>query len=88
MSAIAALPRLHTMSEALANSENPSVPVPNVTSLPRLAYSVRETAEILGVSEISVYRLLERKLLRSSKALRHKLISRAEIERFLAETAK
>jgi excisionase family DNA binding protein len=54
--------------------------------LPRLAYSIRETAEILGVSYITVYRLLKRGLLKSSTALRHKLIPAAEIERFLKST--
>ena len=52
----------------------------------RLAYSVRETAEILGISEISVYRLLNRGLLRASVALRHKRIPKSEIERFLNQT--
>jgi excisionase family DNA binding protein len=53
---------------------------------PRLAYSVRETAKILGVSEKTVRRLISRKLLRASRALRHLLISKKEIERFLDET--
>jgi excisionase family DNA binding protein len=53
---------------------------------PRLAFSVRETAAMLGVSEKSVRRLIARGLLRPSKALRHLLIPRAEIERFLSDT--
>jgi excisionase family DNA binding protein len=52
----------------------------------RLAYSVRETADLLGVSEKSVRRLIARQLLRPCKALRHLLIPRAELERFLKET--
>ena len=52
----------------------------------RLAYSVSETAELLGVSRVSVYRLIERGLLRASGALRHRLIAQSEIERFLADT--
>ena len=55
--------------------------------LPRLAFSVAETAQILGVSDISVYRLIQLGLLRSSLALRRKMISKTEIERFLKETA-
>lgn len=55
-------------------------------NLPRLAYSVRETASMLGVSEKSVRRLVVRGLLRPSRALRHLLIPRSEIERFLKET--
>ena len=51
-----------------AKSDNASQP------LPRLAYIMGETAKILGVSYITVHRLLKRGLLRSSQALRHKLI--------------
>jgi len=54
--------------------------------LPRLAYTMGETAKILGVSYITVHRLLKRGLLRSSSALRHKLIPGSEIERFLKST--
>jgi len=52
----------------------------------RLAFSVKETAEMLGVCEKTVRRLISRGLLRPSKALRHLLIARHEIERFLKET--
>ena len=55
-------------------------------TLPRLAYTMEETAEILGVSYITVHRLLKRGLLRSSTALRHKLIPMTEIQRFLRES--
>lgn len=54
--------------------------------LPRLAYTMEETAHILGVSYITVHRLLKRGKLRSSTAIRHKLIPHAEIERFLKST--
>ena len=57
-----------------------------VSQLPRLAYTIRETAEILGVSEKSVRRLITRRLLRPSRALRHLLIPKKEIERFLDDT--
>jgi len=60
-------------------------PGPVVTPL-RLAFSVKEAAEILGVSEKSVRRLIIRGLLRPSRALRHLLIPRKELERFLEET--
>jgi len=54
--------------------------------LRRLAFSVRETAEMLGVSEKTVRRLISRGLLRPSRALRHLLIAKKEIERFLEQT--
>lgn len=53
----------------------------------RLALSVKETAEALGVCEKTVRRLIQRRLLRASTALRHWLIPKAEIERFLRETS-
>lgn len=54
-------------------------------ALPRLAYSMRETASLLGVNYQTVYRLNKRGLLRSSSALRTKLFPVTEIERFLAK---
>ena len=51
--------------------------------LPRLAYNPRETAKILGVSQTSVYRLIERELLDCSPHLRHKIIPLTAIEAFL-----
>jgi excisionase family DNA binding protein len=58
----------------------------NAEPLPRLAYTMRETAEILGVSYITVYRLLKRGKLRASDAIRSKVIPRTEIERFLRDS--
>jgi predicted site-specific integrase-resolvase len=57
----------------------------NRPAVDRLAYSMAETAEALGISYISVHRLVKRGLLRSSSALRTKVIPRTEIERFLAQ---
>ena len=54
--------------------------------LPRLAFTMMETSEMLGVSYMTVHRLLKRGLLRSSTAIRHKLIPATEIERFLKST--
>jgi excisionase family DNA binding protein len=53
---------------------------------PRLAYSVKETAQLLGICEKSVRRLVARGLLRPSRALRHLLITRKELNRFLEDT--
>lgn len=52
----------------------------------RLAYTLKETAKLLGVSYMTVNRLIQRRLLKSSLALRTKLIPKKEIERFLRET--
>ncbi len=52
----------------------------------RLAFSLKEAARMLGISYPTAYRLNKRGPLRSSGALRHKIIPRAEIERFLKST--
>jgi excisionase family DNA binding protein len=52
--------------------------------LPRLALSIKETAAALGISTISVRRLINRGLLRPNRALRHLRIPAGEIERFLS----
>lgn len=52
----------------------------------RLAFNLKETAAALGISTVSVWRLEQRGLLRPSRALRHPLWARSEIERFLADT--
>ena len=53
----------------------------------RLAYTTDQACEMLGgISRVSLWRLEKRELIKPSKALRMKLYSRAEIERFLEET--
>jgi hypothetical protein len=54
--------------------------------LPKLLYPIKETAYILSVSEKSVRRFLERGLLKTSHALRTKLITRESIENFVKMT--
>ena len=61
--------------------------IPAENPLPRLAYSVREAADMLGVCEKTIRRLIHRGLLHPSIALRHLLIPKKEIERFLEETS-
>jgi DNA-directed RNA polymerase specialized sigma24 family protein len=55
-------------------------------ALPRLCYSMKEAAEIIGVSYITMHRLLKRGLIKSSSALRTKLIAYTELQRFLKAT--
>ena len=86
------LGRLPTATPPALASSLPAVRLPKELEdegkLPRLAFTMKETAEILGVSYITVHRLIQRGLLKSSLALRHKIISKAEIERFLKETSE
>jgi excisionase family DNA binding protein len=50
----------------------------------RLAYSIKESANLLGVDYFSVYRLIQRGKLRACRALRGKLlIPRSELLRLL-----
>jgi excisionase family DNA binding protein len=49
----------------------------------RLAFKIAEVSEMLGVSESSVRRLIENGTLRSNVKLRHILIPKTEIDRFL-----
>jgi predicted DNA-binding protein (UPF0251 family) len=55
-------------------------------SVERLSYNTEETCEALGISRTSLWRLVERDLIKPSRALRTLLFSRAEIERFLEVT--
>src|SRR2546430_16676684 len=56
--------------------------------LPRLAYTVQETAHVLGgVCPKTVRRLIARKLLRPSRGLRCPLVPIWEIVRYLVETS-
>lgn len=50
----------------------------------RLAYSIRESADLLGVNYFSVYRLIQRGNLRACRALSGKLlVPRSELLRLL-----
>jgi excisionase family DNA binding protein len=53
-----------------------------------MGFTVKQTAVLLGVGNETVYRLLKRGPLRSSSALRTKVIPKSEIERFLKETTR
>jgi len=82
----------HLLARSVPASLEATTPIP---ALPegdrkpaRMSYSVKQTAELLGVADATVYRLLKRGLLRSSSALRTKIIPKSEIERFLKETTR
>ena len=57
---------------------------PAVTPTERLAYSVQESADLLGVNYFSVYRLIQRGKLKVCRALRGKLlVPRSELIKLL-----
>lgn len=58
----------------------------NLNGSSRMLYSVDEVAEMFGVCNKSVYRLLARGHLKATSALRHKRISRESIELFIRKT--
>jgi len=68
-------------------AESPDILSPESRVAPeteRLAYSVQEAADLLGVDYFSVYRLIQRKKLRACRALRGKLlVPRSELLRLL-----
>ena len=54
------------------------------TPTERLAYSIQEAADLLGVNYFSVYRLIQRGKLKVCRALRGKLlVARAELLKLL-----
>ena len=59
---------------------------PERSQIPRLAYKLSETAEMLGLCENTVRRLVDRKLLRPLKATRHLLFADDEIRRFVRDS--
>jgi excisionase family DNA binding protein len=50
------------------------------------AFKLRDAAKYLGgVSEITIRRLIERGQLKPNRSIRHILLSKAELDRFLVE---
>lgn len=72
------------ISDGTLMSENPTKPT---AAVERLAYNTRELATAIGISPVSIWRLRQRGLLNPIPGLRHKLFSRAEVDRFLRGTA-
>jgi hypothetical protein len=58
----------------------------NSQPLRKLAHNRREAAAMLGISAASLDRLVQRGLLKPSRALHKPLFATSELERFLHET--
>jgi excisionase family DNA binding protein len=58
-------------------------PPPPKPALPKMAYSMREAAEMLGLSYLTVHRLVRRGKLRCTGSVRRKLFTPEELHRFL-----
>jgi excisionase family DNA binding protein len=66
--------------EPIPTTENQATTTP----AERLAYSIQEAADLLGVNYFSVYRLIQRGKLKVCRALRGKLlVPRAELLKLL-----
>lgn len=58
------------------------------TSTPKLALKLKDTAEAMSVSQITVRRFVDRGLLHPVRAGRHLLFTVEEIQRFLAASTQ
>jgi excisionase family DNA binding protein len=69
----------------MATETSDALPTQALNAEPeRLAYSIQESADLLGVDYFSVYRLIQRGKLRACRALRGKLlVPRSELLRLL-----
>jgi len=68
------------METSVRSEPSPAI----VPEIERLAYSIQESAEMLGVDYFSVYRLIKRGKLHACRALRGKLlVPRTELLRLL-----
>ena len=62
------------------------MPLETTSASERIFLSVEEVAERFGISKKSVYRLLDRGLLKASSALRHKMILKKSVDEFVKNT--
>ncbi|NBR87810.1 MAG: DNA-binding protein [Verrucomicrobia bacterium] len=62
------------------------MPLDTIDPSKRIFLSVEEVAQLFGLSKKTVYRLLDRGLLKSSNAVRHKMILRTSVDEFVAKT--
>jgi excisionase family DNA binding protein len=53
------------------------------TPAPRLSYKIKEAAQILGVSPVTVRRAIDRGLLKPCRVFRHTLISAEQLKKFI-----
>jgi hypothetical protein len=76
-----------TTTERKSENSIPALPMyDDKMPLPRLLYTIKETAYMLGVSEKSVRRFLQRGLLKTNPTTRTKIITAASIQAFAKMT--
>jgi len=74
-----------TASDIIASFQTSRDTVP-YQALPREAYSVEETAQVLGVSRRTIEGLIDSQQLRSVRVGRYLRIDRKEIDRYLGRS--
>ena len=81
----AGLAAVEEKEEAEEDDDEPAPPPAPLKALtPKLAYSLQELSEELGISRVSFYRLEAKGILKPLPHLRHKIYSREEVSRFLS----
>ena len=68
----------------MTSQTDPVAPDSPSTDIPRLTYSVEESAMALGVSRPTIYRLVARRILRPVPGIRHKRIPCQQIKRLVS----
>jgi hypothetical protein len=71
-------------SDVVGNSINTETK----TRIEKKGYKRAEAATYLGISKITIDRLTKRGLLHPSRALRHPIYSKDDLDRFLKETSE
>jgi ribosomal protein S20 len=71
-------------SDVVGNSINTETK----TRIEKKGYKCAEAATYLGISKITIDRLTKRGLLHPSRALRHPIYSKDDLDRFLKETSE
>ena len=79
MSPIRQVPKGYSSNQNLFFHMNPSPPHNQPSGVEPITYSVPEAAEVLGVSSITIYRLIYRRMLKPVPGLRHKRISKKQV---------
>jgi len=80
------LQRINERLDSIEKKLNHAPAAPAVSTRNKRFFTVRETAEELNVSTKTVYRLINRRFLKPSRALRTFRIPLKDIEDFLAST--
>jgi excisionase family DNA binding protein len=82
-------PRNKPTDQPAVATPSPADTAPSAVVVPlsdRLAYTLKEAAALCGVSYVSVWRLVRRGKIRTCGALRHRLVAKTELEKFLTST--